>query len=403
MLTTETVGSRILVRDSSAAGGFPVAVRAGDHVFAPGILATEEIAAGPDCWPQKAKADAAYAYARRVLDACGCAPSGILHLTQYMSEGGMVPASFAGRSGLFGGALPCTTAIGVSDVGSPHAGIQLDLVAYAGPAASLRRTRAPDMVWFSESIRLEDTVYFAGVTTDDRTAKVETERWQWSPVREHVRWLLDSRLAPRFEAEGCGLEDVVLLHCHVRQPAVQVAPVCDLLREKFGDRMPVLLMSPATHLHWEQGRIELTPVAVRPDGNRHPASTVAMSGAKGPFGAPAAVRIGGFIHAGSLVARPDAIQSSERRMYFQSRAGVETEDILAQLDSIAREFGASLADLVRIRCSLADICEAPAVVDVVRRIAGTSAAISIVGSREAAGWLPGSGLSIDAVLHCSQV
>lgn len=403
MLTTETVGSRILVRDSSAASEFPVAVRAGDHVFAPGILAPDETPSGLHIWSHRSKCDAAYAYARRVLEACGCDPSGILHLTQYMSERGVVPASFPGRSALFGDALPGTTAIGVSDVGSPHAGIQLDIVAYAGPAASLRRKRAPDMVWFSESVRLDDTVYFAGVTTDDRAAKVDTERWQWSPVREQTNWLLDSRLALRFEAEGCGLEDVALLHCHVRQPAAQVAPVCDLLRERFGGRMPVLFMSPATYLHWDQGRIELTPVAVRPEGNRDAQTEVVTSSIEGPFGAPAAARIGDVVHVGTLVASPGAIQAGERRLHFQSRAGVEAQDILAQLESIAREFGGSLADLVRIRCTLSNMADAPAVVDVLRRVAGTSAAISIVGSQEAAGWLPGSGLSIDAALHRSQV
>lgn len=399
MLTTETYRTRTLVRDASSASEFPVAVRAGDYVFAPGIFTGEEIRSGLGRWSQKSKADAVYAYARQILDACGCPSSGILHLTQYMSDQGMVPASFAGRSALFGSGLPCTTAIGVCDVGSPDAGIQLDIIAYAGDASALERKRAPDVLWFSESIGVGSTVYFAGVTADDQMVKVQTERWQWSPVREHTTWLLESRLGPRFKAENCSEEDIVLLHCHVREPAGQVAPVSELLRERFGDRMPVVLMSPATHLHWQRGRIELTPVAIRSHGSGGSQSPVVMSKAEGPFGGPAAARVGDFVHIGTVVASPDAIEASERRTHFHSPASIETADIVKQIEAIADEFASSLADLVMVRCSLSDMDAAPGVADVLRRTVGTSVAVSIVGCREAAGWLPGSGLSIDAVLY----
>ncbi|MCF2571126.1 hypothetical protein [Brevibacterium sp. UCMA 11754] len=397
MLEVKRVSNRLMVFDTKSEGKFPIAVRVADHVFAPGVFISEAPAYGPGEWSQRLWSNDTYTYAKEVLSALNCPSSGILHLIQYMTDDRtMVTASYPGRQSLFGDELPCTTAIGVSDLATRAGYMQLDIAAYAGSAAVVERTRGADVLLFSESIEVAGDLYFAGVTVGDAAASADLSRWASVPSQDAVEWLFREKLTPRLDAEGCSVNDITVLHCHLKNLAREVAPVVSALKSIFHNELPVLQFSPASQLHWQDGRIEITAMATR-SADRDMSSLASKD--PSVWGGPRSSRIGDFVHTATCLAGPRC-QEQVPMSYYTNPVALETRDILTQIEEICALYERSIADLVRLRIYLKDINNASDVFAAIHDMVGDSVAVSFVGDRSPDSFIDGCSVSADAVFYC---
>lgn len=403
------IGVRIH-RESGDPSPFPVAVRAGDLIFAPCVLNPASTDPRPlDAWASRHEARVVLDRLKSVVEASGGQMKHVINLLQCFQGRGQTAGYVEERVHHFRDGVPTSTGTAGTALSAPKALIQLDAV---GIVPSGGKTLeyiggTSQAASYSNAIAYGDTVYFSGIMTGDPSTQPDPQRWFGSAVKNELRFIMRERFQPIAAGAGCGIGDIAVAHFHLLNPIADLGPFRELVDQLFPRNKPVFMVSASSGLGALPGRIEITPIAVRPGSATRVADIEPKGMERGMLDGPQAKRVGDFVylstqHAVDGVGRLNGAAVDPRSTHFVAQTTAEMEHIVARIQAICAAAGGSAKDLVRLRLYLGSMAAAPAAIAVVRQRIGDDVPVSMVEDADAAGWLGESTVSADAVAYIPQ-
>jgi enamine deaminase RidA (YjgF/YER057c/UK114 family) len=401
--------------------------RAGDLIFVGGLVDLDTDPGSRAFYdpPVKAQTRAIYAALEDALRQEGVGLDAIVSLLQYFL--GREPAAgyIEQRRAYFTGPQPASTGIGVTDMVSTGAVVQVEgIVAVPRPGLAVEHVataKSPQNVraGYSQAATFGDWIFCAGAMASDyasaaaypgavgtgvaAAARADPNYWNAVPVKSELRYILHDKLAPVLEAAGSSLSGIVAAHVHLLYPSDDYAAFREAWLSAFEGRPPVTVVSPTSGLGTWGGRLEVTPIALK-SAARVPPMEISVPGARRPFGdEPLACRVGDLVFTATQVAADDrgvlaSVVPDRRLSHFVDQSELEMQAILDQVALICEAAGGTLRDVVRAHLYLTDMRKLAAAMRPWRERLGADVAASFVSVRDG-GIVPGCTLSFDAVAH----
>ncbi len=389
---------------------FPIAVRAGDYIFAPCIVNLNGQNERPlDARPSRYEAAAVLTRLKGVVEQAGGKVSDVINLLQLFLGRGQTAGYVEERLFHFPSGVPTSTGSGGTALAMPDGLIQLDavgIVPSAGRELEYIGGTSPS-AGYSHAIAYGDVVYFSGVMTNAPETMPNPAHWFGSAVKNEIRFIMEKKLGPILEQSGVTREDIAVAHFHLLDAPADYGAFREALDELFPGRKPLIMISASSGLGALPGRIEITPIAVRNGGKTKVEDIKVSSVPAGIGGGPQARRVGDFLYISTQVAVDTQGKLAEsvfnrRLIHFYDKTMSETNLIIDQIEALLAAGKCSSADLVRVRVYVNNIKVAPSAIAVIRRRLGENMPVSLVEDAGAGGWLGDATVSIDAVAHAPQ-
>jgi len=393
-------------REAGDFSPFPVAARAGNFLFAPCVTNTRASDPRPlGTWRSRHEARAVLERLGGIMSKAGSSLDNVINLIQSFDGRGQTAGYVEERALHFQNGVPTSTGTAATRLATPNALIQLDAMGIIpGPGESLEYLGgASKAAKYSNAVRYGDLVFFAGVMTSAPEARVDPDRWFGSAVKNELRLIMEQSLAGVLKDSGCSASDIAVAHFHLLHPCDDFGPLHELIEEFFPTSKPVFMVSPSSGLGSLPGRIEITPIAVHPQGKTRSTDIEVPGLPAAMLGGPHAKRVGDLVFIGTqhvvnevgqnLVAKLDP-----RASHLLDPTAQEMELIVDRIKAICEAAGAPTSNLVRLRLFVSDISVVPAAIMVIRRRLGDDVPLAVVEDAQSAGWLGQSTISADAVL-----
>jgi enamine deaminase RidA (YjgF/YER057c/UK114 family) len=397
----------LILRDENDFSPFPVAVRAGDFIFAPCVVNLAAAARRPlDVWPSRHDAKTVLGRLRATIERAGGSMDDLVNLLQCFQGRGQTAGYVQERVGHFAKGVPTSTGTAATRLAMPAALIQLDAVGIAPSEGKVLEYigGASKNASYSNAIAYGDIVYFSGVMTSAPETQPDPNLWFGSAVKNELKSIVLDKLAPIAKQAGCDISDIAVAHFHLLNPCADFGPFREMVDELFPTKKPVFLVSASSGLGSMPGRVEITPIAVRP-GRSVAASDIQPKGmAAGVMGGPQAKRVGDFVYvstqtAGDQFGSLAKLQVDPRSAHLLDQTTAEMSLIVESISAICAEAGGGTDNLVRLRLYVNDIKAAAPAISVVRQTIGDRVPVSVVEDAGAAGWLGECSISADAIAY----
>jgi len=207
-------------------------------------------------------------------------------------------------------------------------------------------------------------VFLSGmVPTDFKTgiapeAKSDPNFWIHSPIKRQTEFILETKKT-LYEALGMSMNDVV-------QASVYLTDMDDLpgmewvWRQYFPDNPPARVVFPCDGLSVLGAKIEISTIAVRPDGQMRRQNITVDSIPAPLFHEPHAAKVGPYLFISGQMATDEngliaAARINPKLPWYGSPVKREVEHVLRNADAICRAAGGSVSDLVRSQTAFLDL------------------------------------------------
>ncbi|MGO9774730.1 MAG: RidA family protein [Roseiarcus sp.] len=395
------------LRDEGDFSPFPVAVRAGDFIYAPCVMNAAVGDPRPlDAWPSRHESKIALLRLRSVIERAGGSMDDLINLLQCFEGRGQTAGYVQERVSHFAKGVPTSTGSATTALATPGALIQLDAVGVV-PSQGKELEYIGGIsknASYSNAIAYGGVVYFSGVMTGAPETQPDPKLWFGSAVKNELKFIVQEKLAPIAREAGCDVADIAVAHFHLLNPTADFGPFREMVDELFPAKKPVFMVSASSGLGALPGRVELTPIAVRPNRGVAVADIQPKGLPLGMMDGPQAKRVGDFVYistqfAGDRFGRIVGARVDPRGRYFFDQTAAEMSFIVERLKTICAEAGGGAANLVRLRLYVHDMKVAAPAIAVIRREIGDDVPVSLVEDAGAAGWLGECSISADAVAY----
>lgn len=404
---------------------FPYAqlVRAGDFVFTAGLVSPDvakPVALGE--FPVRRQARGIYGALGAALAAHGTALRNTVGLVQFFRGRGQTAAYIGERRKFFPDGIPTSTGIGCTDLLTPDCVLQVDaIVAVPAPGQAVaHHAGASGKAGYSHAVTFGDWIFCSGITpsapqstapypgaagtTLPEEIRVDPNYWFGIPVQPQTRHIMEKKLKPVLAEVGAGLADVAYAHVHLENPSADLPGFVETWNELYRGKPPLTVISPSNGLGSIGAGIEITPLAIAPNGKTRIADIAAPGLAPVAGLGPVARRIGDLVFTGTLAAADEFGLVGEARLdprgpRLFDRADREMRVVLDRLARICAAAGGSLADVVKIRVYVSSMAQLPGAYRPLDEAFKGRAAISVVENGGNPDWIPGCTLAVDAVAH----
>lgn len=385
-MTARTTQAILPVRLPRLGATLARGIRAGRWVFATGLNGAVPGAGLPpsvtgdrnplaDEPPCKREARALFANAREVLEAAGLGFADCVRIDQYYVGAHAVDPYHEVRREIFGGRIPPST----SNLhrAMPYLGQtqEVQLVA-AVPAGDFHAEHLKIATsWsihassgYSPALAAGEFLFVPGQTAEARdpaTGPLDPDArmphghlWKGTPIKLETEFIVKQKLVPSLTAAGASLDDVVKAQVYLRDRA-DVPAFHEVWRSHFAVAPATTIISTATPgFIVADGRIEINTISIR--GR---AAKPVVDG-----GSTVAVRAGDLLFLSGLTASDaDGLLADVGDHAPAPFAAIAVKDqvraIAARAQSICREAGADLANLVRLQLFLPDLSELPLAIE----------------------------------------
>ncbi len=357
-------------------------IRAGNWIFASGILATDfsnglapEVAnagrplSGQPKWYREAAC--LYERAREVLEAAGAGFSQVVRTDQYFPDWRAVPFLHQARREYCGNYIAPSTSILEPRLLVPEAGMSMDLIGIS--AASGWKINAvhppgldvPSTSSFVPAVTAGDYVFVAGFLAawqpGDRggiapDAKVpEGHLWKGNRIQLEADYIVRNKLIPALTAAGSSLAHVVKAQVYLADIG-DVPAFNQVWARHFGASIPATTFVPTLNPGFAiaDARCEINLVALKDSAADAITAVATPAATPACDGHPLAVRAGDLLLFSGLVAadRGGLIKEARvdpRQPYFGSSMEAQMEYLLDRAQEICEKAGTSLSKAVRIQ------------------------------------------------------
>lgn len=385
-MTARTTQAILPVRLPRLGATLARGIRAGRWVFAtglngavPGAGLPHSVTGGrnplsgePRC---KREARALFANARQVLEAAGLGFPDCVRIDQYYAGAHAVDPYHDVRREIFTGRIPPSTSNLHRALAYPGQTQEVQLVA-AVPAGDFRAEHLKIATsWsihassgYSPALAAGEFLFVPGQTAEARdTTKGPLDPdarmphghlWKGTPIKLETEFIVKQKLKPSLAAAGASLDDVVKAQVYLRDRA-DVPAFNEVWRTQF-DVPPATTIIPTATPGFivAEGRIEINTISLRQKAAKrtvHDGSTLA-------------------VHAGDLLFLSGLTASDADGLLADGGddaqapfAAIPVKDqvraIAARAQSICREAGADLANMVRLQLFLTDLSELPPAIE----------------------------------------
>jgi enamine deaminase RidA (YjgF/YER057c/UK114 family) len=325
--------------------------------------------------PCKREARALFANAQMVLEAAGVEFSDCVRIDQFYVGAHAVDPYHEVRREIFGGRIPPSTSNLHRAMPYPGQTQEVQLVA-AVPAGEFRAEHLKVATsWsihassgYSPALAAGEFVFVPGQTAEARdTAQgpLDPEArmphghlWKGTPIKLETRFILEQKLKPSLAAAGASLDNVVKAQVYLRDCA-DVPAFNEAWRSQFAVAPATTIIPTATPgFIVADGRIEINTISIR----QKAAKPIVDSGST------VAVHAGDLLFLSGLMAS-DAdglladVGDNAQAPFSAIAVKDQVRAIAARAQSICREAGADLANLVRLQLFLTDLAELPLVIE----------------------------------------
>ncbi len=325
--------------------------------------------------PCKREARALFANAREVLTAAGVGFQDCVRIDQYYVGAHAVDPYHEVRREIFGGRIPPSTSNLHRAMPYPGQTQEVQLVA-AVPDGEFRAEHLKIATgWsihassgYSPALAAGELLFVPGQTAEARdTANGPLDPdarmppghlWKGTPIKLETEFIVKQKLAPSLAAAGASLDDVVKAQVYLRDRA-DVPAFNEVWLSHFAVPPATTIIPTATPgFIVADGRIEINTISVRGK-----AAKPVVDG-----GSTVAVRGGDLVFLSGLTAS-DAdglladVGDNARAPFTAIAVKDQVSAIAARAQSICREAGADLANLVRMQLFLTDLSELPLAIE----------------------------------------
>jgi enamine deaminase RidA (YjgF/YER057c/UK114 family) len=365
--------------------GYSHAIRAGDFLFPSGLMATDfvngiapEARIKPgrplDVRPVKQQTRYIYKILKHVVESAGSSLDNLVRLDQFTLNRETANDYLEGRNEFLLKDRPASTLVPVAALLLPEAGIEVDaigIIPRPGFAKSIARS---DKIAFnvgggySQSVMAGDFVFLAGCTASDHVgagaypgaagtglhpeARVDPNYWYGSEIKAQTRYIVVKKLGAMLEAAGCTLDDVVRAQVYILDMVGNWAGFQEAWVELFPGRRPSLTVYPVTAFGTRDALIEISFVAVKPDGATA-VEIIETSKAAAPLGpCPHAVKAGPYLFFSTIIAADEDGLASEAAVdpnYPWHAISVKKQmtHMLRSVEAICHAAGGDLGSVVK--------------------------------------------------------
>jgi enamine deaminase RidA (YjgF/YER057c/UK114 family) len=181
--------------------------------------------------------------------------------------------------------------------------------------------------------------------------------WKGTPIKLETRFIVEQKLKPSLAAAGASLDDVVKAQVYLRDCA-DVPAFNEAWRSQFAVEPATTIIPTATPgFIVADGRIEINTISIR----QKAAKPIVDSGST------VAVRAGDLLFLSGLMASDAdgllADVGDAQAPFAAIAVKDQVRTIAARAQSICREAGADLANLVRLQLFLTDLAELPLAIE----------------------------------------
>ena len=342
-------------------------VRAGDWIFATGVLAQDFQNGIADAVLQphrpltgapryEREAALLFDHLTAVLEAGGAGLDRLVRLDPYYTENSAVASYQRIRNRRLGGRMPASTSVLVPELLLPEAAIEFHAIAHAGtPVAGPGH-------WVTVGDFVFLTGQFAAAQGDeparDGIASAATvppgSFWTGDPLRREAEFVIRQRIEPALARAESSLRQVVKAQVYLTD-AQYIPTFIQVWTDAFGDELPAtsIVTVPPGAIGLPAARLEINIVALRDDA-RTLKQVIEADVAPAYPGHPAAIRAGDLLFLSGLMAN-DArglvaeARADPRQPYFSAPAEAQAAAILAKADRICAAAGTGLDRIVRIQ------------------------------------------------------
>jgi enamine deaminase RidA (YjgF/YER057c/UK114 family) len=385
-MTARTTQAILPVRLPRLGATLARGLRAGRWVFAtgvngavPGVGLPQSVTGGrnplagePPC---RREARALFANAREVLEAAGLGFADCVRIDQYYVGAHAVDPYHEVRREIFGGRIPPSTSNLHRAMPYPGQTQEVQLVA-AVPSGDFRAEHLKIATsWsihassgYSPALAAGEFLFVPGQTAEARdTAQGPLDPdarmphghlWKGTPIKLETQFIVNQKLKPSLAAAGTSLDDVVKAQVYLRDRA-DVPAFNEVWRSQFAVAPATTIIPTATPgFIVADGRIEINTISVR----QKAAKPIVENGST------VAVRGGDLLFLSGLTASDaDGLLADVGDHAQAPFAAIPVKDqvrsIAARAQSICREAGADLTNLVRLQLFLTDLSDLPLAIE----------------------------------------
>jgi enamine deaminase RidA (YjgF/YER057c/UK114 family) len=369
-------------------------VRAGGWLFATGLsgtdyvhaLAPEVLQSGhPFDGPSKAHREAKQLFRNmaEVLSAGRTSASDVVRIDQYYTSPDVVDAYHQTRRDFFKGQIPPSTSNLHRRFGRARQSMEVQVMAAVPTADFEVRHEANAGAYkihassgYSPALSAGDFRFIPGQTAEalrEEDAPIDPEArrahglWKETSIKLETDFIIKRKLKPTLAAVNAGLETVVKAQVYLRDRE-------DIpgFREVWAQHFPVepattIIATETPGFNMPESRIEINTIALAKDGKT--AKQVIAPIPPLFQGASTAVRASDLLFISGLMAMRDGSMIADAKTdptqpFYAIPLKAELREILAQAETICRDAGTSLKNVVRIQQFHVDLADLPAALEV---------------------------------------
>ncbi|MEE9256517.1 MAG: RidA family protein [bacterium] len=335
-----------------------------------------EAAVSPDlplCGPPAMVRQTHYMLRRmgKVLKSAGVDFEDLVRIEQFITGRGEAPWYSSARREFMAKAHPTSTRVCAKSLEVPGALIACDGFALKPGGEWTKETHDMDIV--PKALTGYPAAQSAGpfvltpgmIATDYETgihpdARVDPTFWHQSAIKRQTEYILDTQKRV-FTNLGLSLADVVQSTVYLSH--MEDLPAFDFVWQSyFPENPPARVIFPCDELAIVGSRIEISSIALRPDGGLERRTIVSDSAPKPLFHEPHAVKTGPYLWLSTQMAADGDGLAREARVnpglpWYGSPIKSQTRYLLKNVDAICRAAGGSLADVVRSQTLFLDMAD----------------------------------------------
>lgn len=298
-----------------------------------------------------------------------------VRLDQYYPDYRAVDGYHLARKATFGGYIPPSTSVLMSELSARGAEINTSLLAVMpGGGRDPQRVSAdgvpvPPTSGFAVSVISGDFVFVAGQMAQDDANKFLDPRatraspravWAGTEIRQQTEFLITHRLKPAMEAAGSSLANSIKAQIYLSDIA-DTAHCLDVWNSHFGKSPCAVSVVPTAGFGFTDGIIEINLLGVRDKGKTKKEVIDTKLPAGMAYG-PAAVRAGDLVCLSGLVAAGESgpiggIGAADGLHNYGAGARRQMQAILETATTVCKAAGTSLANVTRAHHFLTDLGE----------------------------------------------
>ncbi len=356
-------------------------IRAGNWVFASGILATDNSnglapgvasadrpLSGQPRWYREAAC--MYRRALEVLEAAGSDFSRVVRTDQYFPDWRAVPFLHQARREYCGNYIAPSTSILEPRLLLPDAGMSMDLIGIGADsgwqvnAVHPKGLDLPSTSSFVPAVTVGDYIFVAGFLAAWQPgdlggiapeAKVpEGHLWKGNRIQLEADYIVRNKLIPALQAAGSSLHNVVKAQVYLAD-IDDVPAFNQVWARHFGARIPATTFIPTLKPGFAiaDARCEINLIAMK-DTAVHAITIAAPTAMPVCDGHPLAVRAGDLLLFSGMVAADEGglvknARVDPRQPYFGNSTAAQMEYLLDLAQATCEKSGTSLANVVRIQ------------------------------------------------------